>query len=284
MRQWAATYLLLFWLMLLGGYAYAQSDPIQDTALNKKACDSLTKLEAEVCLGRNQDAAPSTPPPDHGSPGHIFWVVPAFNVEYLKHVKPLTPREKFNEWARGAYDPLGLAAKATQAALEHSGSVGFCGYGEEWGGYGKCYGSGLIDGDISSVLGDYLFPTLIHQDPRYFRWGEGGTAPRLVYALSRVFIRQTDSGHPSLDSALLGTAIAAATSNVYYPPQERGFGLTMSRIEWDLSGTAFFNLAAEFWPDIQRIIRRPFRKHNDPTDSQSREIVFGRRSIPEPVD
>ena len=50
MRQWAATYLLLFWLMLLGGYAYAQSGPTQDTALKKKACDSLTKLEAEVCL------------------------------------------------------------------------------------------------------------------------------------------------------------------------------------------------------------------------------------------
>ena len=66
---------------------------------------------------------------DHGSTSHIFWVLPAFNVEYGKDTLPLTTREKFDEWARGAYDPIGLSVKVTEAALERSGS-GFCGYGE----------------------------------------------------------------------------------------------------------------------------------------------------------
>src|SRR5712691_7699275 len=33
---------------------------------------------------------------DHGS-SHIFWVLPAFNVEYGKYAQPLTTREKFDE-------------------------------------------------------------------------------------------------------------------------------------------------------------------------------------------
>ena len=216
--------------------------------------------------------AQAAAPPDQGSPGHIFWVVPAFNVEYIKHVPPLTPREKFQEWARGAYDPVGLSAKAVQTGLEHSAS-GFCGYGDEWGGYGKCYVSGLIDSDVSSVLGDFLFPTLLHQDPRFFRWGEGAIHIRLAYALSRVFVRHMDRGGNAPDSALLGTAIAGATSNLYYPSAERGVRLTMSRMAWDLGSTALFNVAAEFWPDIEHAIKRPFRKRTDPG---SPSIVHGR--------
>ena len=199
---------------------------------------------------------------DHRSTSHIFWVIPAFNVEYGKDTQPLTTREKFDEWARGAYDPIGLSVKATEAALERSGS-GFCGYGEGWDAYGKCYVAGLADGNVSSFLGDYVFATLIHEDPRYFRRGEGAAPARIGYAVSRVFLGRMDSGRTVADSALLGTAIAAATSNLYYPPRERGIGLTMSRIYWDLGSTALFNMAAEFWPDVQRVIRRPFGRTNN---------------------
>ena len=68
--------------------------------------------------------------PDEGSPGHIFWIVPAFKVNYAGRFKPLTAKEKFEEWAQNAYDPLGLGIGAVEAAtLEYSPSDGFCGYG-----------------------------------------------------------------------------------------------------------------------------------------------------------
>lgn len=194
-----------------------------------------------------------------GSPGHIFWVVPAYRVQYLKNVKPLTPREKFKEWLRGAYDPLGLGASATEVGLEHSPRDGFCGYGSGLQGYGKCYGSALLDSNVSSFFGDYLLPVLLHQDPRYFRLGQGSAGTRILYALSRVFMTRTDSGGTTVDSsALSGTVIAAATSNLYYPRQDRGFGLTLSRVGWDLGNTALFNVAAEFWPEIQHRLHRTF--------------------------
>ena len=219
-----------------------------------------TEFSGLTDWNQNQSSSPPVnSPAGKDSPGHIFWVVPAYKVDYLKNITPLTPREKFDLWARGAYDPWGLGIRAGEALLEHSPHSGFCGYGNGIEGYGKCYGSALVDSNISSFFGDFVFPVVLHQDPRYFRLGEGSTGKRIVYAVSRVFLTRTDSGSTSVDtSALAGTILAAAASNLYYPRQDRGFGLTLSRVGWDLGNTALFNLAAEFWPDVKLKIKRTF--------------------------
>ncbi len=195
-----------------------------------------------------------------GSPKHIFFVIPAYNVDYRHKFVPLTSHEKFLEFAEGAYDPIGLAAGATEAALEHSKTDGFCGYGSGLDSYSKCYGSALADSTISSYFGDYLFVSWLHQDPRYFRLGRQASVPaRIWYALSRVFIARTDNGSWTFASgATAGTILAAFTSNLYYPSNERNMGHTMSRIYWDLGGTAIFNVEAEFWPDIKNKLGKIF--------------------------
>lgn len=58
---------------------------------------------------------PHSPFADNGSPGHIFWVIPAFKVDYAKGFEPLTPKEKFKEWAQSSYDPMGLTVGAFEA-------------------------------------------------------------------------------------------------------------------------------------------------------------------------
>lgn len=168
----------------------------------------------------------------------------------------MTPSEKFHEWLRSAYDPLGLATSGIEAGLEYSPHDGFCGYGRGPGGYGKCYGSAVLDANISSFTGDFVFPVLFHQDPRYFAMGHGSPQQRVLYAISRVFIARKDAGGTTFNSALLGTALAAGLSNLYYPQQDRGFSLTLSRIGWDLGDTAAFNISAEYWPAIQRLVHR----------------------------
>jgi hypothetical protein len=197
---------------------------------------------------------------DTGSPGHIYWVIPAFKVSYGKHFKPLTPHEKFQEWAQSAYDPLGLGASGVEAAtLEYSSTDGFCGYGHGFGGYAKCYGSMQLDANVSSFIGDYALTVLWHQDPRYFRLGHGGFARRVFYAISRVFVTYNDSGKNTFySSALTGTVVAAAVSNLYYPKSDQGWSPTISRIGLDLGNTALYNGAAEFWPEIHREVKKVF--------------------------
>lgn len=195
-----------------------------------------------------------------GSPKHIYWVIPAYKVDYEGKFEPLTPHEKFREWAQTTYDPLGLAASAVEAGtLEHSSSDGFCGYGHGWEGYGKCFGSLELDSTDSSFFGDYVFAVLMHQDPRYFRLGEGSFGRRTLYSISRVFVTFNDSGRNVFySSGLSGTVLASCVSNLYYPRQDRGFGLTISRIGIDLGNTALYNGAAEFWPDIDGWFDRHF--------------------------
>ncbi|HWG22118.1 MAG TPA: hypothetical protein VG225_16430 [Terracidiphilus sp.] len=195
-----------------------------------------------------------------GSPGHIFWVIPAYKVDYQGGFKPLTPKEKFHQWAQDSYDPLGLTAGAVEAGtLEYSSPDGFCGYGHGFAGYGKCFGSLELDSDISSFIGDYVLTVALHQDPRYFRLGKGSFGTRVLYTVSRVFITYNDQGRNVFySSAITGTVAASAISNLYYPSQDVGFGHTMSRIAIDLGNTELFNGAAEFWPDIHHALRRAF--------------------------
>lgn len=194
-----------------------------------------------------------------GSPGHILWVVPAFRVDYLKNIQPLTPRQKFSEWARSAYDPLGFIGAGIESAAEYSPRNGFCGYGRGLLNYGECFGSAELDGDLSGFFGNFLFDVIMHQDPRYFALGHGPTSQRIRYAVSRVFITRTDSGETAVNySALAGTVLAAAASNLYYPRQNRGVELSVTRVGWALGNTAAFNLAAEFWPAIRRTADRIF--------------------------
>lgn len=202
-----------------------------------------------------QGSQTTAPQPRRGAGKHIFFIIPAYNVEYLRNVPPLTPHEKLLEMLRDVYDPMGLALGGVETLLEHS-STGFCGYGPGLGGFGKCYGAALVDANTSGFIGDYLLPVWFHQDPRYFRLGQGSGATRIFYALSRVFVTRSDRGGGTVvdSSALLGTLAAAVLSNVYYPRTDRGVGLTMSRIGFDLGGTAIFNLGAEFWPDIKNAL------------------------------
>lgn len=195
-----------------------------------------------------------------GSPGHIFWVVPAFKVDYAGHFTPLTPKEKFKEWAESAYDPLGFGTTAFEAGtLEYSSSDGFCGYGSSFAGYTKCLGSMELDANDSSFLGDFVFTVWWHQDPRYFRLGEGSFGRRALYAMSRVFVTYNDSGkNVFYSSALAGTGIAAVLSNLYYPQTDRTVGHTITRATIDLGDTAIYNASAEFWPEIHRWVRRRF--------------------------
>lgn len=188
-------------------------------------------------------------------------MIPAFKVDYGRSFTPLTPQEKFDEWAQSAYDPLGLGAQALEAGtLEYSSKDGYCGYGKGWGGYGKCLGSMELDSNISSFIGDYVLTVALHQDPRYFRLGKGSFGKRALYAISRVFVTYNDSGQNVFySSALSGTVIAAGLSNFYYPANEVGVSHTMSRIALDLGNTALYNGAAEFWPDIHSELKRVFR-------------------------
>ena len=98
-------------------------------------------------------------------------------------------------------------------------------------------------------------PSILHQDPRYFRLGHGSFHHRFLYAVATAFICKHDNTgkwEPNY-SNVLGNMIAGEISNFYYPDADgSNVGQT---IETGLTVTfegTFGSTLQEFWPDISR--------------------------------
>ena len=115
----------------------------------------------------------------------------------------------------------------------------------------------MADNETRQFFGNFLFPTLLKQDPRYFPRRTGGMFGRAWYAATRVLITRNDSGNAAFNySEVMGVAFAKAVSNSYYPDRQRGGWETANRIIGTFQSDATSNLVREFWPDIRRLAHR----------------------------
>jgi hypothetical protein len=182
----------------------------------------------------------------------MLGVVPAFNSVIGGHAAPLTSRQKFSLYLRSTTDPFVFAVTALDAGYEEVGDQ-FTGYG--WGpaGYFKRYGASLADSVDGNFWGNAVLPSLLHQDPRYFRLGHGTITHRILYAAATTVICKGDNGkwQPSY-SNIGGNFIGGAISNLYYPPADRGISLTLENGATVTAEGALGALALEFYPDASR--------------------------------
>jgi hypothetical protein len=134
-------------------------------------------------------------------------------------------------------------------------------FGQGMEGYAKRFGTIYGDFAIENMMTEGVFPTLLHQDPRYFRRNEGSARSRLGYAMSRLFITRTDSGRSQFNySEVVGSATSLAISNAYYP-DGRSVGNNISRYGLQLGFDAASNVLKEFWPDLKRKLPRRLAPH-----------------------
>jgi hypothetical protein len=92
-----------------------------------------------------------------------------------------------------------------------------------------------------------MFPSLFHQDPRYYYQGSGSFKSRFIHAVGSAFVTRSDSGRTVPNySFLLGDMCSAALSNLYYPPANRGVSLVFNRAAVGLAGRVGGNLIREF--------------------------------------
>lgn len=193
----------------------------------------------------------------------MLGVVPIYGMTNYNYAPALTPGQKFDLAVRAYITVFPYLAAGFQAGLSQA-SDSFEGYGQGASGYGKRFGSALADGADSAFFSNFFYPVLFKQDPRYFRMGEGTKKQRIWSAIRQEFVTKKDSDRSPVFSYsnVLGALTAGSISNVYYPSEERGFGLTMSRTAiafgWGIVG----DFVLEFWPDISKGL---FHKHKPDT-------------------
>jgi hypothetical protein len=179
-------------------------------------------------------------------------VVPRFGTTDRMDAPPLTSGQKFRLFAKTSFDPVTVGIAAAQAGISQADGQ-FKGYGPGAEGYGKRFGAAYADQVSSGFFRTFLYPTIFKQDPRYFRLGHGGFVHRFGYSLVQGVVCHTDSGGRAFNiSNVLGAFTSGGLSNVYYPSDDRGFKLTMSRSGLAVAYAAGGNLLSEFWPDIRR--------------------------------
>ena len=201
----------------------------------------------------------------------VVGIVPAFNTSYRSDAVSLSAGQKMGLAFRSATDPVEFAA-AFLVAGYHEALDDDQGFG--WGikGYGKRSGAAYLDAFDGSIIGNGILPSILHQDPRYFRLGHGTTTHRILYSLAtNVICKHDNTGkwEPNY-SNVAGNIISGAISNLYYPSGNSGVGQTISNGLTVTAEGGAGSIFQEFWPDISRKLF-----HRDPThglDAQVRAL------------
>jgi hypothetical protein len=176
----------------------------------------------------------------------VFGVFPNFYSAYDWNALPLGPKQKFKLAIRSVIDPVAFAGYAAAAGVEQQQNS-FSGYGSGPGGYGKRYGALAATASIARITGSALYPSIFHQDPRYFYKGSGSRKSRAFYAISESVMARGDNGRQQINySRILGSLTAGAISNAYYPPGDRGVSLVFTNALIEIGGSAGENLIREF--------------------------------------
>ncbi len=176
----------------------------------------------------------------------LMGVIPNFYTSFIYDAAPLTWKQKFSLAVRGTFDPVAFIGVAFAAGIEQANNS-FAGYGQGASGYGKRYAAKFVDGRSSDLLSHAVFPTLLHQDPRYYYQGSGSFQSRLIHAVGSAFVTRSDIGRTEPNySYFLGDVCSAALSNLYYPEANRGAHLVFTNAAVGLAGRVGGNLIREF--------------------------------------
>jgi hypothetical protein len=187
----------------------------------------------------------------------LFYVLANYTtVENLEKFGTLSAKTKFKLSTKTMSDPvtisfIGMIALIGQARNSDPS------YGQGFQGYGKRYATFFANTGIGTLMTTSVFPTLLHQDPRYFQLGTGSTRHRAMYSVSRIFVTRADGGELQFNySEIVGNAVAAGISNAYLPQNQRTLGNTLSVWGTDILLNTVCNVAKEFWPDIRSKVRK----------------------------
>ena len=227
---------LCVFVLLAGGMAAADDDPTTTPA--------------------NPNAGSTQPAPNPAAPvtedKRVFGVLPNYRTtEETGVYVPITAKQKLTIATKDTIDyPLfilgGALAGLAQMTDEHPR------FGQGVEGFAHRYATSYADQAIGNYMTEGILPVLFHEDPRYFRLGQGPKGHRAWYAATRIFVTKTDTGKHTFNFAeVVGNSISAGVGNAYYPGETTLWD-NLSRLGQELATDSISQILKEFWPDIKR--------------------------------
>jgi len=232
--------------------------------------------DADLAQQTNSDTnssqqKPSGPPSNptgeqDDNPKRILGFIPNFQTKNDDpgNQPPLTVKQKYILALHQTVDFSAHIGNAFQAALQQASNAQPH-YGEGWGPYAERFGAAEGDQATSSFFIFGFLPSILHDDPRYFRKGPGHSIKsRIFYSATRTVITRKDSGEPTFNiPQVAGQLFQQSISTIYYPPEDRTAGRVFQNWGTTLAYNSAYNVVKEFYPDVLHLVFHR-RHHDDP--------------------
>ena len=201
------------------------------------------------------------PPADEEQPKRILGLMPNYRA-VSAGVRPPPPgaKESFiiateNNFDYSQYVFVGLTSLMAEGTNTHPE------FGKGARGYWSYYWRGYIDKSAGDYLIIFAFPTLFHEDERYFAMGQGSFWKHAEYSGMSVFITPDYHGKNTFNWAeILGRGVSQAVSLTYYPSSVATPSSYFSKFGYAVGRDALTNVFREFYPDIARTVFKPFHR------------------------
>lgn len=229
------------------------ADPVGTTPKSGEAAQPSPPAPASATPPNAPE--PVTETPYKRKNERIFKVIPNYRTVEDEGKEPtsLTTKEKFILGFKDSFDPYAYPTAGIFAGIAMA-KKSTPSFGQGAAGFGRYFGTAFADETIGNMMSESIFPSMLHQDPRYFPMGRGhGFWKRLGYSVSREWRTRGDNGKSQFNfSELGGNAAAVAISNAYYPAENRNASDNASKYGQQIALDAFFFTLKEFWPDIRQ--------------------------------
>jgi len=245
---------LLGLVLTLGG---VMSGPTVFAQVHPLLIDSPAASDVGADGSEAPEIAPleSTLPAPEPVSNRLFGVIPNYRAaETLQTYKPLTTAEKYHIAFEDSFDWPNFFLLAGYAAQSQVAAGGFHHNGGLRG-FGEYYARGFSDQIIGSYVTDAILPSLLHDDPRYFRLGTGTFWHRTYYAASRIFVTRRDNGTSRFNITEIAGNIGVDAITTWYYPDSQSASEGLERFGMQLGNDVISNILTEFWPDIKHRLR-----------------------------
>ena len=187
----------------------------------------------------------------------ILWIYPNYRaVSANTQLPPLPLKNKFWLATQDSFDYSSFVSAGMLAGISQA-KKSYPEFGQGAKGYGRYFWHTVADQAVGNYLTEAIGPAVTHEDPRYYTLGHGGFFKRTGYAVSRLLITRTDGGRRTFNfSEIVGNGAGAGISDLYYPSKERTWTKTGQKWVTQIALDGVFNIAKEFWPDINHLIFR----------------------------
>ncbi len=176
----------------------------------------------------------------------VLGILPNFYTSYTYDAVSLTTKQKYSLAAHEELDWTTFVGAGIASGVQQANNS-YAGYGQGAAGYGKRYAAAFGDGLFINFFSHAVYPSIFHQDPRYFYQGSGTIKSRTLHAASFAIFTRGDHGQrvPSY-SYIFAIMTTGALANLYYPHADRGAHLVFTTAALGIVGRAGGTILREF--------------------------------------